>query len=207
MDKQWIAQEQLQMVEDVVLHFRSYDNIVMWQVENEPFLTTFGVCPDMPLSLFKQEVALVKSLDQRPILITDSGELSFWLKTAGVGDKFGHTLYRLVYNDYLGYLHYYMPPIFYRAKAWLVGLEPQDIIIAELQAEPWVATGYSLQLDYEKMLEVMNKEKVESNLNYAKKVGANEVYFWGAEWWYWLKTEKNNTELWDFARAKIAEYP
>lgn len=195
-----IQREQLQMVEDLVKHFQKYDNIKYWQVENEPFLTSFGDCPDMLLDFLKKEVALVKSLDDRPVLITDSGELSTWFKTADLGDKFGHTVYRLVYNDLFGYSHYYLPPAFYRLKAMLAGLDKEDVIVAELQAEPWLAKGYILQTDYEKMLELMNLPKVQSNYNFARKTGASEIYFWGVEWWYWLKTNAENDSFWQFGQ-------
>ncbi|HCC22836.1 TPA: hypothetical protein DF272_01505 [Candidatus Falkowbacteria bacterium] len=192
--------EQLIMVRDVVNKFKEKTALVMWQVENEPFLDTFGECQPISLSFLKQEIALVKSLDTRPVMITDSGELSWWLKTGTIGDKFGHTLYREVYNKYIGYFQHVYPPAFYYFKARLAGIKQDDMIVAELQAEPWVPEGYTLQLDYVKMKELMAPEKIESNYAYAKRTGATEIYFWGVEWWYWMKVKVDDDSLWENAK-------
>jgi hypothetical protein len=47
----------------------------------------------------------------------------------------------------------------------------------------------------------MNPDKLKENVAFAQKVGFPEAYLWGAEWWYWLKTEKNHPELWETART------
>lgn len=199
--EQKILQEQLQMIQKTVEHFKQYDNVSMWQVENEPFLTIFGQCPVIPLEQVKKEIALVKSLDLRPVMVTDSGELSYWLQTANLADKFGHTLYRVVYSETLfSYLYYYLPPAYYHAKAKLNGLKKQNVLISELQAEPWVPQGYTLQLDYQKMLELMDPQKMQSNIDFAIKTGAAEIYLWGVEWWYWLKINQNDDCMWQVAR-------
>jgi len=197
--------EQLRYVKDLVEYFKHYDNIKMWQVENEPFLTSFGECPAMSIDFLKQEISLVKSLDDRPVLITDSGELSFWLKTGKLGDKFGHTLYRVVFNKYIGHIHYYLPASFYRIKALLADIKPENVIVAELQAEPWVPDGYTLRLDYGRMVSFMDSKKLTGNYNFAKQTGASEIYFWGVEWWYWLKTQKDNDKMWEAAKKIISE--
>ena len=156
--------EQLKMIQTVVEHFKVKDNIKMWQVENEPFLTEFGECPEFSLSQVKKEIALVKTLDDRPILITDSGELSSWFKTGNLGDKFGHTMYRSVYSELLGFSKYMLPASFYRIKAGINGLALENVIVAELQAEPWVPDGYNLDITYDKMKEQMDKNQIESNI-------------------------------------------
>ncbi|PIR94497.1 hypothetical protein COT97_00940 [Candidatus Falkowbacteria bacterium CG10_big_fil_rev_8_21_14_0_10_39_11] len=195
-----VRQEQLLMIKDVVNKYKDKTALKMWQVENEPFLDSFGECEPISLNFLKEEISLVKSLDSRPVLITDSGELSTWIKTGQLGDKFGHTLYREVYNKYIGYFKHVYPPAYYYFKGRLVGLKQRDVIVAELQAEPWVPDGYTLQLDYEKMKQLMSPEKIESNLDYAKRTGASEIYLWGVEWWYWMKTEVDDDSLWNSAK-------
>jgi hypothetical protein len=194
----WKAeQEQLVFIRDEINHFKQFDNIKTWQAENEPLLEVFGECPKMSANLIKREVALIKSLDSRPVMITDSGELSSWLETAKLGDKFGHTLYRVVYNPNIGNLYYYLPPAFYHYKAKLAGLSREQVIVAELQAEPWLPPNYTFDKDYDKLLEQFPLEKIQENISYAKKTGASEIYLWGVEWWYWLKEVKNKPEIWE----------
>lgn len=198
--------EQQQMIADVVTHFKKYSVLWWWQIENEPFLDSFGECPPMSIEQLKKEIAIVKSLDSRPILITDSGELSFWFKTGHLGDKFGHTLYREVYNQYLGFFRHVFPPSFYWLKARMVNLAPSDVIVAELQAEPWVPYGYNLTFDSDQLKKMMTAEKLSSNFEFARRTGAREIYFWGVEWWYWLKEKQNDPSLWQEAKKIINQY-
>lgn len=197
--------EQQQMIADVVTHFKKYSALWWWQIENEPFLNSFGECPPMSFELLKREIAIVKSLDSRPVLITDSGELSSWFKTAQLGDKFGHTLYREVYNQYLGFFRHVFPASFYSLKMRLNNLDPRDVIVAELQAEPWVPQGLNLQFDSEEIKTMMTAEKIRSNFEFARRTGASEIYFWGVEWWYWLKQVDGDDSLWQEAKNIINE--
>ena len=200
-----IASEQKRLVRDLVEHFKPFDSIKMWQVENEPFLTSFGECPAISVDQIKQEVALVKSLDDRPVLITDSGELSSWFKTAHLGDKFGHTLYRQVYNKYVGYFTYVFPPAYYWYKAKMVGLDALDVIVVELQAEPWVTPGHDLVKDAPMFNQSLTPETLQSNVSYATRTGFPEVYLWGVEWWYWLKVNASDPILWNTAKDLIGK--
>ncbi|MEK7139670.1 MAG: beta-galactosidase, partial [Patescibacteria group bacterium] len=87
----------LEFVEESVRHFQANTTIIAWQVENEPLVNWFGDCPKPDPKLVKEEIALVKKLDPRPVLVTDSGEMSMWYPAAKLGgDWFGTTLYRVV---------------------------------------------------------------------------------------------------------------
>ena len=99
-----VEEKILNLVEEEVNHFKQYKNIVSWQVENEPLLSIFGECPPPNKDFLEKEVALVKSLDSRPIILTDSGELGSWSGVAGISDTIGTTMYRVVWNRSLGYI-------------------------------------------------------------------------------------------------------
>ena len=117
----------------------------MWQVENEPFLSSFGECPKPDRDLLDKEIALVKKLDPvRPVLITDSGELSPWFSAGKRGDAFGTTLYRYVFSDVFNrYWINYNPYWLYRAKGGLLKLlnGSKELVIIEMQGEPWTTKG------------------------------------------------------------------
>jgi hypothetical protein len=193
-------QEQLVMMTAAVQHFKKFANLEMWQVENEPFLTSFGECPMIIPSEVKQEIALVKSLDARPVMVSDTGELSSWAETAHLGDYFGHTLYRLVYNQTFGYLTYLQPPAFYRLKSWLAGLKMKNVFVAELQAEPWSITGQPAELLAPTTIKMMSAEQIEKNYRFARRTGAARIYFWGVEWWYLLKEKGIDNTRWTTAQ-------
>src|SRR3989339_1463103 len=85
--------ELLEYIEAVIKRYQGNKNIIAWQVENEPFLINFGECPKLDKELLDREIALVRALDNRQIIITDSGELSAWLPAAKRADIFGTTMY------------------------------------------------------------------------------------------------------------------
>lgn len=212
-DPQWakqlsVAQEQQQLlnyVKEVILRYKNSKSIIAWQVENEP-LFKFGQCPWHDKKFLKREVEFVKSLDpSRPIIISDSGEQSLWFGAAKIGDKVGTTMYRKVWgriNDEFGFhIDSFLPPVYYWRKAELIKrIFGKEVIAVELQAEPW-ASKLFYDVPVEEQLKTMNLEQFQKNIEYAKRTGLKEFYFWGSEWWYWMKTTQNQPEIWDEAKT------
>lgn len=191
----------LDMIDATVEHYKNSPAIKYWQVENEPFLL-FGVCPKPDANLLDSEIALVRSIDPtRKVIITDSGELSLWIQAAKRADVFGTTMYRNVYKEGWGYYVYPIGPRFFRFKYGLINLlaQQKNAIVIELQAEPWIA-GYTTNQPLEEQFKSMNEKKLKENVKFARQVGFPQIYLWGAEWWYWLKKEKNYPAVWDTAR-------
>lgn len=211
-DPRWISglpdkivqDRQLKMVKTVIERYQGEKNIKIWQVENEPFLNAFGVCPTSDPDLLKREVALVKTLDTRPVIVTDSGEIGTWIAPARAADLFGTTLYRVTYNPLLGYFYYHIPPVFYSLKAWLVGRPGAEVYISELQAEAWTPSGV-LNTAIEEQLKSMDAERLINHVRYAQRTGFRGAILWGAEWWYWLKVENDEPSLWAAAGAIFRE--
>lgn len=192
-----------------VNRYKDSSVITTWQVENEPFLVFFGECPPLDTSFLEEEIALVKSLDPiRPVLLTDSGELSIWTRAAKRGDIFGTTMYRMIYKGGWGYVTYPIGPNFFRAKEWLVRfLTKQDhFMVIELQAEPW-ANGWVANVSLEEQFITLNEKLLEKNVTYARQVGFQDIYLWGGEWWYWLKEKKDYPAVWEKGRELFQQYP
>src|SRR3989344_4520837 len=168
--------------------------------ENEAFLLGFGECPQFKQDLLDREIGLTRSLDVRPIVVSDSGELSMWFPAAKRADIFGTTMYRTIWDRRIGYLTYPLPPEFFHFKANIVRTfgELRSIIVTELQAEPW-GPGLNYELSQEEENESFSPEKFRDNIEYAKKVGFPEVYLWGAEWWYFKKI-KGDERYWEIAK-------
>jgi hypothetical protein len=53
----------------------------------------------------------------------------------------------------------------------------------------------------------MDERKLLENVQYAQRLGFSEIYLWGGEWWYYLKTQKDYPGLWDTARKLFQQYP
>ncbi|MBU1110058.1 hypothetical protein KKB83_00310, partial [Patescibacteria group bacterium] len=99
---------------------------------------------------------------------------------------------------------YPFPPIFYKRRAqiinWLFG---KEVICGELQAEPW-GPKLIYDLPYEEQAKTMNPEQFKRIVDFARQTGIKEFYFWGAEWWYWLR-EQGNTKIWNEANRVLKE--
>ncbi len=197
----------LSLITKIVEHYQDSKVIWAWQIENEPFLKGFGECPKLDKEFLKKEINLVRKNDSqnRPIIITASGELSSWIQPAFYGDIFGTTLYRNVYSENLGkYIKYPIPPVFYYKRANLTkkitGVE--KAIIIELQGETWgPKMPYETPLD--KQLEIMNANVFREIIDYTYQTGFDEAYLWGAEWWYWLKQKHGIDNLWQEAKKQF----
>ena len=192
----------LSMLKAAVEHFRQFSSVAAWQVENEPFFPYGPDCPAVPGKLMTEELRLVKSLDARPLIITDSGEKGAWLPAACAGaDVFGSTMYRQVYQDKWGrYLKYPIPAAVYRIRAGILQTfsKVNRIIGVELQAEPWFSTN-PFDTPWERQSELMSPEIFLEYADYARRVGFAENYFWGVEWWYWAKAQ-GHPEMWEAAK-------
>jgi hypothetical protein len=190
----------LKMIEKIVLRYRDSETIYSWQIENEPFFP-FGDCPWLHSREFlRKEADLVRELDfkKRPVIISDSGEWSIWFRAARIGDVVGVTMYRKVWFSQMSfYVTYPIPPVFYYRRAQLVkNFYNKEVTCVEFQAEPW---GPKLLYDspIEEQEKTMNLEQFRKNVEYAKKTGLDTFYFWGSEWWYWMKEKQNKDEIWN----------
>ena len=204
----------LKYVTEVVLRYKDNKAIAFWQAENEPFIT-FGGCPSWYYQnddFLKKEVALIKSIDpSRQVIVSDSGELSSWTGAAQIGDILGTTMYREAWVNLLSfglpvtvpgfYESYPLPPVFYSRKAEMIKyLFGKKVICVELQAEPWAQKPF-YDVSLEEQAKTMSLGQFKSNIEYAKKTGLDTFYLWGDEWWYWMKTVKNQPAIWNEAKT------
>ena len=195
-------QARLAMLSKVIEHYESNPTVTAFQLENEPLLS-FGVCPTPDRNFLKEEVLFVKKLTDKPIIITDSGELRPWITPMRESDIFGTTLYRVVDTPWVGPFQYPFRPWVYRVKSDLIrkvfAPNNQKTIISELQAEPW-ATQTLTELPIETQLERFSLDRFKNSVDFARRTGFTESYLWGVEWWYYLK-ENNHPEYLEFAKS------
>ena len=193
---------QLAMLRQAVEHFKNRASIKMWQVENEGFIGWFGDCPPIKDSFVRREAELTRALDSRPILMTESGELSTGLKSAMTADIVGTSLYREVWSPLWGFITYPLPPSFYAHKAKLLKPWVSRFIISELQMEAWAPDGI-LKMPLEEQLKIMSPEKMRAAIDFARATGIDEIYGWGAEWWWYLRIQ-GYPQLWEVAREEFS---
>jgi hypothetical protein len=200
LSKKELRQEILDMLSAMVARYKDHPALFAWQVENEP-LFLFGKCPWRDFSFVKEEVELVRSSDPgHDIFTSDSGELSLWMRMAQLGDKVAVTMYQKAWMAPGIYFDYPLPPVFYYRKSqlveWILG---KEVIVGELQAEPWTPKGV-MQDTLEEQAKSMDVARFKDNIKFAKQTGLGTFYLWGAEWWYWMKEKHNNSAIWEEAR-------
>jgi hypothetical protein len=188
-------------------HFKTYTAIKTWQVENEPYFGFGPDCPKADANVLKEEINIVSKLDNRPIMVTDSGDRGTWLKAGRSGaDDFGFTLYRVSYDEkYGGYYKYPLPAGFYRVRAGILKTFTKTSTVSdmELQMEPWFTNGaLNTPIDQQKAL--MNPKVFDANILYAKKTGVSAHYLWGVEWWYWMAKQNGDWGMWEKAKELFA---
>jgi len=202
-------QKVLEMLPVVIERYKDHPALRMWQLENEPLLT-FGECPPEDREFLETEEALVRSLDDHPIMITDSGELNSWLGAAQFGDLVGTTMYRTVFSQRTQkrFIYDYIFPSWgYRLKARYVKLlHNKEVIISELQGEPWGARAFTDMTREEKNAS-FSPDRFLQLSDFAERTQLPEAYWWGVEYWYWEKEVKGNDEYWDIARDIFSSLP
>ncbi|MBI4592241.1 endo-1,4-beta-xylanase [Candidatus Uhrbacteria bacterium] len=190
-------QATLSFIQTAVSRYQNSTAIIRWQVENEPFFP-YGECPTISGAEFKERVDLVRLLDDRPIQVTVSGELGPWLDSAQAADVLGISLYRQTWNDLFGYFVYPLTPEYYFFRAQLVRDYVSQVVVSELQAEPWFPEPIESR-PMTQWYDAFDAQMLKNNVAFAQEVGVSEAYLWGAEWWYALKVA-GDERLWEAAR-------
>ena len=194
----------------VVQRYKNNPAVTYWQVENEPYLKAFAYeqCGPLDQAFLKEEIALVRSLDTRPVLVTDSGNLGTWVRPYRDGDAFGTSLYLYFWNPEFGQFKTKLPALLYRVKERvaeiLYGKKPTFLI--ELSLEPWLVESTG-KAPLETQLARMDIEKFDEIITYARKTSFETQYLWGVEWWYYLKEKRGHPEFWRAAQRLYAETP
>ena len=188
-----------------VERFKRDTAVKRFQIENESFFP-FGECPKVDPVLVQAEIDLARSLTDKPIQQTTSGEQAVWMNRAIPADILGVSLYRRVSDKKGEWLFPHTPGV-YDVQRRLALLFSDQIIISELQAEPWGLGEYVYPTpeDLDQAYEKFDVEEFTDNLDFARRTGVDEVYLWGLEWWYFLKMH-DETRLWDGIEDELINY-
>ena len=190
----------LRMLETSVRHFRD-SPISVWQVENEPYFAFGG--PPIKEALLRREIDLVRTLDDRPVMLTDSADKGRWEAPAKWCDILGVNLYTRLWNG-RRYSNIELTPSHYSRRIRSVSPSVDSVIVSELQAEPWGPKPVT-ELTPSEAAVTMNPERLRRNVELAVQAGFDTALLWGGEWWYWLR-EQGDPSMWEAARSLIAEH-
>lgn len=191
-DEEYLNKRLKIFLEKVVNKYNSNNSIIAWQIENEP-LYSFGKSK-FPISSesLKNEIEYIKSISNKEVLVTDSGEWGNWLETSKYGDLLGVNIYRHCYDETKKrHKRHRFNSKFYGNKYSDLENKP---IVTELQAEPWVSTKdtFSNKKIWKK---TMSPWKLRQLYKLVKNAKFEEVWFWGCEWWIYLKKNFNDESM------------
>jgi len=199
-------QELEEYIAVVVNRYKDHPALESYQLENEAFNQWFGVCNIQDRKVLRQrltdELDLVKSLDSNtPVIMSLSDQHGFPLG-GPTPDIYGYSIYRVVYNTQVipFYLIYPTPVWYHRMRAQVIDLvKDKPVLVHELQLEPW-GPKPTVELSIEEQNRSMSPAQMYRNVDFARQIGLDEGYLWGAEWWYWRKTVKNDPTIWEVAK-------
>lgn len=205
--EQWLP-ELKEYMAAVIKRYDSNGVVIEYQLENEFLTDFFGECPDHDRERLIEEYDFVNALTEKPIIVSRSNNfLPSWPIGEPRAEKTALSVYKRVHipgSDY--YFEYPYPAWFYSGLAGLTkATTGVDTFIHELQAEPW-GPGATVNLTDEQQAESMDAERLEKRLSYAVATGLRPIDIWGAEWYYWRKTELNDPSTWNVIKESLPKY-
>lgn len=193
----------------VVDRYKDNPALDTYQLENEYFLKVFGECKDFDRDRLVDEFNFVKQKDPlHQIIISRSNNAIGLPLGKPTPDLFGVSVYKRVWDKTLThrYFEYPFPAWFYAALAGAGEIATgKDMIVHELQAEPWTANGDMKTATIAEQNKSLNAKRLKDRIQYGKATGMREIDLWGSEMWYWRKVKLGDSSLWDTAKQTIRD--
>lgn len=195
-------------IQRVVERYRNAPVLISYQLENEYYIDDFGTCQDADRARLVREFDLIKRLDSKhPIIMSRSNNLAGWPAGKPEADIYATSIYRRVWNTRLmrTYFDYPVPAWYYGFIAgWQKLATGRDMMIHELQAEPWPPDRQSIK---DTSLAEQNKSftatMLPERVAFARQTGIREYYLWGSEYWYYRKVKLHDPSVWDAAKSEF----
>jgi hypothetical protein len=191
--------------EIVVKRYENHPALESWQLENEAYNNWFGLCGKVDRERVAEELTLVKLWSDKPVWMSLSDQHGLPLLTPEP-DAYGYSVYRIVYNDKVVpfYIWYPTPLWYHNTRTAVIKLirPGSEFFIHELQLEPWGHIDNS-GLTIEEQNISMSQDQIRRNVRFATQFGIEDVYSWGAEWWYWRKEKFGDYSIWEAVRREV----
>lgn len=204
LDKDEWKQALYAYVEIVVKRYQHHPALRNFQLENESLAWWFGNCREQPdAQRINEEFNLVKSWTRKPVWMSLSDQYGLSVNPP-IPDAYGYSLYLYVYNNLMPgtYINPSPPVWFHRGRADIIGaMHHKPFYLHELQLEPWGPQHIKYLSEREQDI-TMSPQQIHQNLQYARKIGFEDIYTWGSEWWYWRKVHGSDG-VWETIRAEI----
>lgn len=206
----WLKQDEreerlLFFLQKSIEHFKKYDNILFWQIENEPLDPSGPNQEVIALSLLQREVEIFRELDGRPVFLTAWGNDEKRRETVKrllpLADVVGIDLYpkQFAIATPFGSLHRGPDRSQKELQSWIAQIQ-KPMWIAELQAEPWEKDE---QAFWRVWPQSISPRQLKKNFLLAESLAVEGMLAWGYEYW-WASKERGNPELLAIAKAFLS---
>jgi hypothetical protein len=198
-----------QFIEAVIKHYKNNPALQDYELENEYFLKVFGQCTDFSRSRLVDEYNLSKAMDPNHHVIVSRSDNWVGIPVGQpTPDEFAISVYKRVWDATFThrYFEYPLPAKFY---SMLAGSEEllsgKDMIIHELQAEPWTPNGKQIpEISVNEMYKSMGPQRLKDRIAYGEATGMRTIDLWGAEWWYYMKVKQHDPAAWNVVKQSVA---
>lgn len=193
-------------MEIVAKRYKNHPALDTWQLENEGMNNWFGTCKLPDRERLVEEFDFMKQWDpNHPVMMSLSDQHGLPIN-GPVPDAYGYSVYRVVWNDKFppnGYMYYPTPIWYHRARGEVIKLmQHRPLFVHELQMEPWGQQDFK-NLSIEEQDKSMSVRQIPKSFKFARQIGFKDIYLWGAEWWYWRKTVKNDPTVWNTVQYEL----
>jgi hypothetical protein len=197
-------------MEAVIMHYKNNPALQDYELENEYFLKVFGECTDFSRARLVDEYSLVKALDSKHQVIVSRSDNWVGIPVGQpTPDVFAISVYKRVWDATFThrYFEYPLPAKFY---SMLAGSEEllsgKDMIIHELQAEPWTPNGKLItEISVNEMYKSMSPHRLKDRITYGEATGMRTIDLWGAEWWYYMLVKQHDPAAWNVIKDAVAQ--
>lgn len=194
----------------VINRYKDNPSLQDYELENEYFMKVFGTCTDFSRNRLVEEFNLVKGLDPaHPVIISRSDNWVGIPVGQPTPDEFAISVYKRVWDATFThrYFEYPLPAWFYSALAGGEELlSGKDMIIHELQAEPWTPKGQPIiDTSIKEQYKSMNPQRLKDRIDYGEATGMKTIDLWGAEWWYYMKVKQHDPGVWNVVKQAIQQ--
>lgn len=193
----------------VVERYKDHPALVSYQLENEYFLSVFGLCTNFDRDRLVSEYNLVKGIDPNHRLIVSMSNNAIGTPIGEpTPDQWAISVYKRVWDKTITrrYFEYPIPAWYYAFRAgWTELTRGRDSFIHELQTEPWIADtiGGIKDASIPEQDKTLDATRLDDRIQYGVATGMREVDVWGVEWWYWRKVKFNDPSLWNVAKTAL----
>lgn len=175
----------LQFIKKTVNDLKRYSCITHWQLENEPLDPSGPLDVAIPEEFLKKEMAVLKTVDSRPVIVTLWGNDLKKRKLFPIVEKFADLVgvdlyYRQYQGQRFGHSVYRGPDHTDLYLSNLIASTKKPVWITELQAEPWEKNNEAYLTDFPKS---MSPSTLEEHIKRALTLPVKKILLWGFEYW------------------------